>query len=120
MLLSENARARGFRLDGYGVFFDVDVPSFGTRTRRCWSLRTLDQNDLGLESALKALQAHVEAAGDPNLQQALQARRAAGRRRRRPRCAAIAGVSTGARTRHRLGRRGPAASDERRAAGCRS
>ena len=27
MLLTENARARGFRLDGYGVFFDVEVPS---------------------------------------------------------------------------------------------
>src|SRR6267142_2322247 len=27
MLLTENARARGFRLDGYGVFFDVQVPN---------------------------------------------------------------------------------------------
>ena len=26
MLLSENARVRGFRLEGYGVFFDVAVP----------------------------------------------------------------------------------------------
>ena len=70
MLLSENARVRGFRLDGYGVFFDVEVPSLeGTLP---WSFRTLDQNDLGLESALKALQAHIEAAGDPNLQQALK------------------------------------------------
>ena len=70
MLLSENARVRGFRLDGYGVFFDVEVPSLeGTLP---WSFRTLDQNDLGLKSALKALQAHIEAAGDPDLQQALR------------------------------------------------
>ena len=70
MLLSENARVRGFRLEGYGVFFDVEVPSLsGTLA---WSFRTLDQNDLGLESALKALQAHIEAAGDPNLRQALE------------------------------------------------
>ena len=70
MLISENARVRGFRLDGYGVFFDVEVPSLeGTLP---WSFRTLDQNDLGLESALKALQTHVEAAGDPNLRQALE------------------------------------------------
>jgi hypothetical protein len=70
MLISENARVRGFRLDGYGVFFDVEVPSLeGTLP---WSFRTLDQNDLGLESALKALQSHVEAAGDPNLRQALE------------------------------------------------
>jgi hypothetical protein len=70
MLLSENARVRGFRLEGYGVFFDVEVPSLaGTLA---WSFRTLDQNDLGLENALKALQAHIEAAGDPNLRQALE------------------------------------------------
>src|SRR5262245_11245562 len=44
MLLAENARARGFRLDGYGVFFDVEVPNLeGTVP---WSFRTLDQNDL--------------------------------------------------------------------------
>ena len=49
MLLTENARARGFRLDGYGVFFDVEVPSLeGTLP---WSFRTLDQNDLGLDNA---------------------------------------------------------------------
>jgi hypothetical protein len=70
MLLSENARVRGFRLEGYGVFFDVEVPSLaGTLA---WSFRTLDQNDLGLENAMKALQAHIEAAGDPNLRQALE------------------------------------------------
>ena len=52
MLLTENARARGFRLEGYGVFFDVEVPSLeGTLP---WSFRTLDQNDLGLDSALQA------------------------------------------------------------------
>ena len=27
MLLTENARARGFLLDGYGVFFEVEVPN---------------------------------------------------------------------------------------------
>ncbi len=67
--MSENARVRGFRLDGYGVFFDVIVPSFqGTLP---WVLRTLDQNDLGLENALKALRAHVDASRDANLEQAL-------------------------------------------------
>lgn len=70
MLLRENARVRGFRLDGYGVFFDVEVPSLeGTLP---WSFRTLEQNDLGLENALKALRAHIEAASDQNLDQALK------------------------------------------------
>jgi len=70
LLVSENAHARGFRLEGYGVFFDVVVPSF--ETTWTWSLRTLDQNDLGLESALRTLQTHVKGEGDPNLEQALK------------------------------------------------
>jgi hypothetical protein len=71
MLLTENARARGFRLDGYGVFFDVEVPSLeGTLP---WSFRTLDKNDLGLDAALQTLRAYVQSAGnDVNLQQALK------------------------------------------------
>lgn len=73
-LLLENARVRGFRLDGYGVFFDVEVPPVsGTMDASLlWSLRTLDQNDLGLNSALKALKAYVDSANDPNLQQAFK------------------------------------------------
>jgi hypothetical protein len=71
MLLTENARARGFRLDGYGVFFDVEVPSLEPTLP--WSFRTLDQNDLGLEAALRTLRSYVQAAGnDVNLQQALK------------------------------------------------
>ena len=70
LLVSDNAHARGFRLDGYGVFFDVTVPSFVTTLT--WSLRTLDQNDLGLDSALKTLQTAVRASGDTNLEQALR------------------------------------------------
>ncbi|MCU1382677.1 MAG: hypothetical protein JWL71_1374 [Acidobacteria bacterium] len=70
LLVSDNAHARGFRLDGYGVFFDVVVPSF--ETTLTWSLRTLDQNDLGLDSALRTLQTHVKGEGDPDLEQALK------------------------------------------------
>jgi hypothetical protein len=70
MLILDNPRVRGFRLDGYGVFFDVEVPSLnGTLT---WSLRTLDQNDLGLQSAMNILKTHVNADGDADLQQALK------------------------------------------------
>ena len=69
-LVSDNAHARGFRLDGYGVFFDVEVPSFFSTLT--WSLRTLDRNDLGLDSAWRALQSHVKTTGDPNLEQALK------------------------------------------------
>jgi hypothetical protein len=69
-LVSDNAHARGFRLEGYGVFFDVEVPSFFSTLT--WSLRTLDRNDLGLDSAWRALQTHVKTTGDPNLEQALK------------------------------------------------
>jgi len=68
--LSDNAHARGFRLEGYGVFFDVIVPSF--ETTLTWTLRTLDQNDLGLDSAIRALETAVKTTGDPNLEQALK------------------------------------------------
>ena len=70
LLVSDNAHARGFRLEGYGVFFDVVVPSF--ETTLTWSLRTLDQNDLGLDSALRTLKTHVKSEGDPDLEQALK------------------------------------------------
>ena len=70
LLVSDNAHARGFRLEGYGVFFDVIVPSF--LTTLTWIQRTLDQNDLGLDSALRTLQTHVKTSGDPNLEQALK------------------------------------------------
>jgi hypothetical protein len=70
LLISDNARARGFRLDGYGVFFDVVVPSLDTTV--LWSIRTLDQNSLGLQSALRELEAHVKQSGDVNLEQALR------------------------------------------------
>ena len=70
LLISDNARVRGFRLDGYGVFFDVVVPSLDTTI--LWSIRTLDQNLLGLQSALKELEAHIKQAGDVNLEQALR------------------------------------------------
>jgi hypothetical protein len=67
LLLSDNAHARGFRLDGYGVFFDVSVPSFETTW---WTMRTLDQNDLGYDSAMKQLQQVVK--GNANAEQALK------------------------------------------------
>jgi hypothetical protein len=71
VLLSEEAKARGFRLAGYGVFFDVLVPNLqGTLP---WIYRTLDQTDLGLQSALKTLRAMVDAQGsNPEVQQALK------------------------------------------------
>jgi hypothetical protein len=69
-MLLDSTHVRGFRLVGYGVFFDVAVPSIDTSTT--WSLRTLDQNDLGLQSAINRLRSHVNTVADVDLQQALQ------------------------------------------------
>ncbi|MGE3706795.1 MAG: hypothetical protein AB7I13_16105 [Vicinamibacterales bacterium] len=71
MLLTENAVVRGFRLDGYGMFFDVAVPSLeGTFP---WMFQALNQNNLGLDSALRTLRAFIENASpdDADVRQAL-------------------------------------------------
>jgi hypothetical protein len=70
MLLSDDVRVRGFRLDGYGVFFDIDMPDLeGTLP---WIVRTLDRNDLGLDSAFRSIRTLIESSGSANERQALQ------------------------------------------------
>ena len=63
VLLTGSARARGFRLDGYGVFFDVEVPAF--RQSVAWSLRMISRPDPRLSQALNALHGQVRALTDP-------------------------------------------------------
>src|SRR5712692_9889287 len=70
MLLSANARVRGFRLEGYGMLFDVEVPTLDASLP--WSFRMLDQNGLGLASALQQLRSIVAKTGDTNAEQALK------------------------------------------------
>ena len=70
LMVSDNAHARGFRLDGYGVFFDVVAPSFETSALMLNTYNTLNQNDLGIEEATKKLQVAVK--GDKDTEQALQ------------------------------------------------
>jgi hypothetical protein len=70
LMVSDNAHARGFRLDGYGVFFDVVAPSFETSVLMLNTYNTLNQNDLGIEEATRKLQVAVK--GDKDTEQALQ------------------------------------------------
>jgi hypothetical protein len=74
LLFSGPARARGFKLDGYGFFFDVEVPAF--RRSVAWSFRTLNQAQAGIDTALEALRRHVQSmptgSGRNNLEQALK------------------------------------------------
>ena len=63
LLLGGEARARGFRLDGYGIFFDVDVPAM--RQSVVWSWRMLDLTNAGPAGAIEALKAHLKTVSDP-------------------------------------------------------
>jgi hypothetical protein len=59
LLLSGAAEARGFRLEGYGVFFDVEVPAL--RESVAWSIRTMiDESGVALTDALRQLKAFVQ------------------------------------------------------------
>ena len=69
LLILDVPRVRGFKLEPYGVFFDVEVPSLnGSLTV---SLRTLEQNDLSVQNALNTLRTRIDPS-DAELQQALQ------------------------------------------------
>jgi hypothetical protein len=74
LVISGGARARGFWLDGYGIFFDVDVPAM--RKSIIWTVQMLEQNDRGLGSEIAALKRLVAGVDDPaarrNLQQTVQ------------------------------------------------
>lgn len=66
LLFAGAARARGVRLDGYGVFFDLDVPV--VRLSMAWSLRVMDQPDPDVAEALGRLRELRPTLGDPSLQ----------------------------------------------------
>jgi hypothetical protein len=61
MLFTGQARARGFVLEGYGVFFDVEIPAL--RPTVVWSMRTLER-DATMASAIDSLQKALMALPD--------------------------------------------------------
>lgn len=63
LFITGAARAKGFALDGYGVFFDVDVPAL--RRSMAWSFRQLGRADGGAEHAMTALRRHLPQVADP-------------------------------------------------------
>ena len=57
-MLTGAPEVRGFRLDGYGVFFDVEVPAL--RLPLAWTLRyVVDGNRLAVNTALAQIRAMV-------------------------------------------------------------
>jgi hypothetical protein len=69
VLLTGGARARGFVLDGYGVFFDVEIPA--VRQSVAWSVRTLER-DRQVGGALAAMRQTIAAMNDPQLRSQFQ------------------------------------------------
>lgn len=70
VLLTGDARVRGFRLEGYGAFFDVDVPAL--RQSLSWTFRTLSQSNLRAEEALRSIRRVVETQHDKALRGELE------------------------------------------------
>lgn len=63
-MLAGEAQARGVYLDGYGVYFDVEVPML--RQSMMWSLRMmLDQDDSQTQAAITDLRKHLQGITDP-------------------------------------------------------
>jgi hypothetical protein len=69
VLLTGSARARGFVLDGYGVFFDVEIP--GVQQSVAWSMRAL-QRDQDLDRAFRSLQTYVRSVQDQQMKAQLE------------------------------------------------
>jgi hypothetical protein len=63
LVLTGAPRARGFRLEGYGVFFDVDVPEMRRSMR--WMLRALAETGGLPVGALAQLRATLDLITDP-------------------------------------------------------
>ena len=64
LMMTGAPSARGFRLEGYGVFFDVEVPTI--RPTMAWTLRQMvDENGLGAATAVNQLKAYVATVQDP-------------------------------------------------------
>ena len=63
LVIAGAARAKGFLLDGYGVFFNVDVPAL--RRSLAWSFRQLGRPDGSVETAIASLKRNLQSVHDP-------------------------------------------------------
>jgi len=71
LMLTGAPSARGFRLEGYGVFFDVEVPAF--RRTMAWTLRQMvDDNGLGAGAAVNQLKAYIATVQEPRTRASLE------------------------------------------------
>jgi hypothetical protein len=71
LVIAGAARARGFQLEGYGVFFDVDVPAL--RRSVAWSFRQLGRTEGGIEATMTSLRQSLGQVNDPALRREMEA-----------------------------------------------
>ena len=64
-------KARGFILEGYGVFFNVEIPTLQTSV--VWSMQQLQRDQQVTGQSLDALRSLVETLPDPNAKRQYQA-----------------------------------------------
>ncbi len=70
-VLAGEAQARGVYLEGYGVFFDVEVPML--RQSVMWSLRTMmDQDDQATQAAINDLRNYLKGITNPATRASLE------------------------------------------------
>jgi hypothetical protein len=69
VMLTGMARARGFRLDGYGVVVDVEFPSI--RRTVMWSMRALQRPDRQLLENMREMRKSMQDPGDAAVRQSL-------------------------------------------------
>jgi hypothetical protein len=70
VMLTGMARSRGFRLEGYGVLFDVEFPSL--RRSMVWSMRALERPDPEMTAAMQELRKNLQTVTDPRARQELE------------------------------------------------
>jgi hypothetical protein len=71
LFIATAARAKGFWLETYGVFFDVDVPAM--RHSMAWTFRTLDRGGQKLQSDINTLKRNLQFVRDPQAHRDMEA-----------------------------------------------
>jgi len=70
LVIAGAARAKGFLLDGYGVFFNVDVPAL--RRSLAWSFRQLGRPDGSVDAAIASLKRNMQSVSDPTARREME------------------------------------------------
>lgn len=70
-ILAGQPRARGFILDGYGVFFNVEIPTFQKSV--VWSIQQLQRDQIVAGQALEVLRSAIDSLPDANAKREYQA-----------------------------------------------